>query len=77
MVVGRWKELYKDLSNDTDSWLLDVKKRESIEVMYDSVDILLNLAVLPVSSSVFLQIFSHFSWIAFADPGSFSYGLVW
>ena len=37
----------------------------------------LNLAVLPVSSSAFLQIFSHFSWIAFADPGSFSYGLVW
>ena len=40
MVVFRWKELYKDLSNDTDSWLLDVKKRESIEVMYDSIDIL-------------------------------------
>ena len=40
MVVGRWKELYKDLSNDTNSWLLDVKKRESIEVMYDSIDIL-------------------------------------
>ena len=41
VIVGRWQELYKYLTDYTDPRLLDVKKWESVKVVDDSLDIFL------------------------------------